>query len=71
MRVLVIPEDFRQDQYLLKPLVESLLAAVGKPQARVRVMTDPLLGGIDQALDFDTLQDTVFPRYRGRWTFSC
>ena len=25
MRVLVIPEDFRKDQYMLKPIVEAVL----------------------------------------------
>ncbi len=28
MRVLVIPEDFRNDQYILKPLFERLVAAI-------------------------------------------
>ena len=37
MNVLVVPEDFRNDQYILKPLFERLLQSVGKPHARVRV----------------------------------
>jgi len=51
MNVLVIPEDFRNDQYVLKPLIKAMLAAAGKPQARVRVCQRPLLGGISQATD--------------------
>ena len=35
MNVLIIPEDFRKDQYILKPILEAMLAAVGKPQAKV------------------------------------
>jgi hypothetical protein len=64
MRVLVIPEDFRKDQYMLKPLVEALMAAAGRPKARVEVCTDPLLGGIDQALRWDSLKD-VIEQHRG------
>lgn len=64
MNVLVIPEDFRKDQYILKPLVQSMMAALGKPQANVRVCQDPLLGGISQALDWDTVK-AVLDRYRG------
>ena len=28
MKVLVIPEDFRQDQYILKPIIEAIMSAV-------------------------------------------
>jgi hypothetical protein len=47
--VLIIPEDFRLDQYILQPLVQALMSSVGRPNANVRVLTNPLLGGIDQA----------------------
>jgi hypothetical protein len=59
LNVLVIPEDFRKDQYILQPLVERMFAEVGKPRARVRVCTDPLLGGIDQALDVTQLREVI------------
>ena len=59
MKVLVIPEDFRNDQYILKPLFERLLQSVGKPHARVRVCQDPRLGGVDEALNVDRLKDIV------------
>ena len=49
MRVLVIPEDFRKDQYLLKPLFGRLFATMGGRNVRVRVCQDPLLGGVDEA----------------------
>lgn len=64
MNVIVIPEDFRHDQYLLKPIVEALFAWVGKPRANVRVLTDPLLGGVDKALDEAELA-SIFERYKG------
>jgi hypothetical protein len=65
MNVLIIPEDFRKDQYVLRPIVAAMLAALGKPRAKVRVMTDPLLGGIDKALDVASLRTEVLARYRG------
>ena len=64
MRVLVIPEDFRNDQYLLKPLFERLFRAIGKARARVRVCQDPLLGGIDQALNSERVREVV-EQHRG------
>lgn len=29
MNVLVIPEDFRKDQYVLKPIVAAMLGSIG------------------------------------------
>ena len=59
MRVLVIPEDFRNDQYLLKPLFERLFRSIGKARARVRVCQDPLLGGVDEALKSERIREIV------------
>ena len=64
MRVLAIPEDFRKDQYILQPILSALLEAAGKPKARVRVCTDPLLGGISQALRWERIVE-ILDRYRG------
>jgi hypothetical protein len=61
--VLVIPEDFRKDQYVLKPIVEQMMKAVGV-KARVQVCKDPLLGGIDQALKWERLAE-IIDRYKG------
>ncbi len=49
--VLVIPEDFRKDQHILKPVVQAILSAAGKPNATLRVCQNPLLGGTGQALE--------------------
>ena len=49
MNILVIPEDFRKDQYILNPLFSRLLRSIGRPQAHVRVCLDPLLGGVAEA----------------------
>ena len=59
MRVLVIPEDFRKDQYLLKPLFERLFRAMGKGRAQVRVCQDPLLGGVGEALKPERIREVV------------
>jgi len=59
VKVLVIPEDFRNDQFLLKPLFERLFRSIGKARARVRVCQDPLLGGIDQALNSERIREVV------------
>lgn len=50
LRVLVIPEDPTYNGYILKPLVERMLAEIGKPNARVTLLTNPKLGGYDQAV---------------------
>ena len=63
-RVLIIPEDFRKDQYMLKPVVQAMLDALGKSNARVRVCQEPLLGGIGQALAKDRLGE-IFEIYSG------
>lgn len=64
MRVLIIPEDFRNDQYILKPIFERLLDSLGWPNCKVLVCRDPLLGGINEALKPDRLEEIV-NRYVG------
>jgi hypothetical protein len=60
--VLVIPEDFRKDQYVLKPIVEQIVQSAVGP-AKVRVCTDPLLGGISEALKWERISE-IIDRYR-------
>ena len=64
MKVLVIPEDFHNDQYILKPLFERLLRSAGKPRARVRICRDPRLGGVGEALKPARIREIV-DRYKG------
>ncbi len=49
-RVLVIPEDPTYNGYILRPLVEKMLAEVGRPNAHVTVLTNPKLDGYDHAV---------------------
>lgn len=58
MKVLLIPEDPKHDQYILKPLVTRLFADLGKTP-RVEVLSRPRLRGVAQALDATILADVV------------
>ena len=64
MRVLIIPEDFRKDQYTLKPIFERLFFSIFQRQARIRICNDPLLGGVNEALKPDRISKIV-DRYKG------
>ena len=59
MTVLVIPEDFRKDQYILKPIFDRLFREVGKPRARIRICQDPLLGGVGEATKSERIQEII------------
>jgi len=57
--VLVIPEDFRKDQYVLKPVIAKMLAEAGKPKADVTVCLEPLMGGVDQATNWEAIEEVI------------
>lgn len=59
MNVLIIPEDFRKDQYILKPIFERLFRSIGRRSAKIEVCQEPLLGGIDEALKSDRISEVV------------
>ncbi len=59
MRALLITEDFRNDQYIVKPILERLLRDIGRSTLRVEVCLDPLLGGVTEALKSERLQEIV------------
>lgn len=64
LNVLVIPEDPTHNGYILKPLVQALLESAGRPRANVTVLTNPWLGGYDQAVK--AVRETLIHRY-GHW----
>lgn len=64
MNVLVIPEDFRKDQYILKPLFERLFRTFGRRNAKIRVCQDPVLGGIGESMKAERIAEVV-NRYAG------
>lgn len=63
MNVVIIPEDCRKDQYLLKPIVSAMLDYLGKPRAKVTVLGGCWPRGIEQALNSEQLAE-VIERYR-------
>jgi hypothetical protein len=63
LNVLVIPEA-RNDEDILKPIIKSMLAATGRPRAHVAVVTDPLIRGVAEAMQWATIA-TVIDQYAG------
>ena len=59
MKALLIPEDFRNDQYILKPIFEGLFRNLGRPSLRVEMCLEPLLGGVGEALKSERLKEIV------------
>ena len=64
MNVLIIPEDFRKDQYILKPLFAGFFRSISRRQVRVQVCRNPLVGGVGEALKSQRIAEIV-KRYRG------
>jgi hypothetical protein len=48
-RVLVVPEDQTLNGYIVEPLIEKMLAALGKPNAEIKVLPKPRVRGYDDA----------------------
>ena len=59
MKVLLIPEDFRYDQHILKPIFKALFKNIGRPSLRVEMCLEPLLGGVAEALKSERLREIV------------
>ncbi len=57
--VLILPEDPVKDGYVLKPIIEAMMRAAGKPQARVVVCVDPRFHGTSQALRWQFIQEAL------------
>ncbi len=62
LRVLVIPEDPTYNGYILKPLVQALVAAAGRPRAVVTVLSNPRMTGFDHAMK--ALREDLPSKYR-------
>lgn len=58
MKVLVIPEDQELDQYIVKPVFESMLEDLGI-KARIDVLPEPRLRGTGDALDKEIIDSIV------------
>jgi len=58
MNVFIIPEDYRRDQYILKPIIAAMMSAVGRPRANVEVCQE-LLGGVTEALKWQRIERII------------
>ncbi len=58
MRVLVIPEDPTLDQYILKPIIERVLAEAGGT-GRVEVLQNPRMRGATHALNAGIVREII------------
>ncbi len=66
MHILIMPEDFRHDQYLLQPLFASLFRRhLRLPRAKIVVCQNPKLGGVGETLKRAKIQ-AVVERYQYR-----
>lgn len=59
MKVLIIPEDFTKDQYMIKPIVSAMMDYLGRPRARVEVCRNPRLRGIRQATRWEEIRSIL------------
>ena len=59
MRVLVIPEDFINDESILLPIFKAMMTSVGKPKAKVRVCKNSRLRGHSEALRWEKIQEIL------------
>ena len=64
--ILVVPEDFRNDRHILKPLFSRLFRSIGRPRAKVDICRDTLPGGVNETLKIQCIGEIVH-RY-GRTT---
>ena len=64
MNILIIPEDFRKDQYMLRPLFSRLVRSFSRPSIHILVCHDPLLGGFGEALKSERIEE-IIEKYEG------
>jgi hypothetical protein len=59
LNVLILAEDPVRDGLVLKPIIEAMMKAVGKPQAYVEVCKDPRFRGTSQALKWEFVREAL------------
>ena len=64
MNILIIPEDFRQDEHILRPLFSRLVRGFERPSIHVLVCHEPRLGGVGEALKSERIEN-ILERYGG------
>lgn len=64
MNVLIILEDFVNDESMVLPIVRAMMSAIGKPKAKVTVCKNPRLRGHAEALRWEKIQE-ILEKYGG------
>ena len=64
--VLVISEDYKNDQHILRPLVSRLLRECGKPNAKVRLWANLAVRGFESVRDELPVIINDFPHVQQR-----
>ena len=64
MNILIILEDFVNDESMVLPIVKAMMIAIGKPKAKVTVCKNPRLRGHAEALRWEKIQE-ILERYGG------
>lgn len=65
MNILVIPEDFRKDEFMLRPLIRAMMRHIIARNVSIEICRDPLLGGISEALKWSRIAE-IIQRYKYR-----
>ena len=55
--VVVLPEDSTYDQHILRPLIQAMAKALGKPNARVKIYDG--FGGFGDLLKWDNIANAI------------
>jgi hypothetical protein len=64
MNVLIILEDFVNDESMVLPILKAMMVAISKPKAKVAVCKNPRLRGHAEALRWEKIQE-ILERYGG------
>ena len=59
MKVMVIPEDFHNDQHILRPIFSRLFRSIGASSVEIRICYEPRLRGVRQALTLGHLERII------------
>jgi hypothetical protein len=59
MKVLIIPEDVRKDQYMLKPIFQAMMKKLGQSNATVEICQNPRFRGVRQVLQWPNIEKVI------------
>jgi hypothetical protein len=59
VNVLILLEDFKKDEFVVQPIIQAMMKAVGKPNAKVKVCHDPRFHGTGEALRWQFIEQAL------------